>query len=79
MWTCELSYRLEEYLNANYVDEKFAKLARSLGGSWYASGAGFGARDIAFDFPTKESAESFGRQAKKLAEDVEFSVWNSEE
>jgi len=75
MWTCEVSYSLTDYFD-NPLDEQIDEIAKRHSGEFYASGAGFGCRDVAFDFRTEEDAKSFSVEVSKLDDDIECQIWS---
>ncbi len=79
MWTCEVSYDLSKFFEGNsQLDYQIDELAKKYHGKSYASGAGCGYRDIAFDFSFVEHAEAFGRAAEELDETIIFRMWPHE-
>ena len=78
MWCCEISYPIAEYFN-NPLDEKLDTLAQKYGAKNYASGAGFGYRDVAYEgFAEQDDAETFGACVMKLGWfEMNFQVYRS--
>jgi len=57
-------------------DARIRRVAKKYGGKFNGSGAGFGERDMDFDFPSEPKARSFMKELKRLTRNkVRTSYW----
>ena len=69
-WVLSVSYNADDYFKIDVyeIEDKFDKLARKHGGTEYATGMGFGKRDLHYGgFLTKEHALKFYEKMKQVS------------
>lgn len=69
-----VSYNLSEKISIREMDEKISSLAKKCKGKEEGSGAGFGERDISFDFASKANVTKFIESLKTLKTKVRISI-----